>query len=171
LSQEYITLLHACIRVAVTCVPISSYSTPFELNHVLSLSGASRLFVDEKFLDRVFPVAQKVGISHDKIHILKSGTKGTKKQSFWSIINDVRTRDIKIVDIRKATKDKLAYLIFSSGTGGLPKGQSSTFVQDHSVQFGLLSAAVMISHGNLVFSIAQTFVFKQASADGLLFSV
>jgi acyl-CoA synthetase (AMP-forming)/AMP-acid ligase II len=130
LSQEYITLLHACIRVAVTCVPISSYSTPFELNHVLSLSGATRLFVDEKFLNEVFPVAQTVGISPDKIHILKFGTKVTKRKSFWSIINDVRTRDIKIVDIRKATKDKLAYLIFSSGTGGLPKGQSSTIVQD-----------------------------------------
>lgn len=133
-SSEYITLVHACIRLAAPFAPISCYSTPFELKHALNLTKITRLFVDENLLPKVVPVATEVGIDLDHIYVMKGNFNGRK--SFWSIINDVRRKKIPRVDVRPATKNTLAYFLFSSGTSGLPK-------------------AVMISHGNIIFALGQ----------------
>ena len=66
------------------------------------------------------PVAKEVGIDLAHIYVMKGSVKGRK--SLWNIIKDVRRKKIPLVDIRIATKDTLAYLVFSSGTSGLPKG-------------------------------------------------
>jgi len=117
--------LHACLRITTPFALLSSYSTPFELRHALQLSKATRVFVDAKFLPIVIPVAKELGIRDDRIYVLKDpkGLKEAKgRKSFWSIIKDVRRRKAKIVDVRPAKKDTLAYLVFSSGTSGPPKG-------------------------------------------------
>ena len=121
--QEYITLVHASIRLATPFAPISSFSTPFELKHALNLAKVTRLFVDEKFLTTVVPVAAELGIDPNHIYVMKGNSNGRK--SFWSIIKDVRRKKISRVDTRTATKSTLAYLVFSSGTSGLPKGNES----------------------------------------------
>ena len=118
--KEYITLVHASIRLATPFAPISSYSTPFELKHALNLTKVTRLFVDEKFLTTVVPIATELGINPNHIYLLKGSFNGRK--SFWSIIKDVRKKKILRVDVRTASKNTLAYLVFSSGTSGLPKG-------------------------------------------------
>jgi long-subunit acyl-CoA synthetase (AMP-forming) len=123
--QEYITLVHASIRLATPFAPISSYSTPFELKHALNLTKVTRLFVDEKFLTTIVPVATELGINPNHIYLMKGISDGRK--SLRSIIEDVRRKKISRVDTRTATKNTLAYLVFSSGTSGLPKGDESIF--------------------------------------------
>ena len=120
--QEYIALVHACIRIAVPYALISSYSTPFELKHSLKLSKVTRLFVDAKFLKTVLPVAKEVGLSEDSLYLMKDTSTSRKMKTFRGIIENVRKRKVPLVDIRPASKDTLAYLVFSSGTSGLPKG-------------------------------------------------
>ena len=115
--------MHASIRLATPLAPISSFSTPFELKHALNLAKVTRLFVDEKFLTTVVPVAAELGIDPNHIYLMKGNSNGRK--SFWSIIKDVRRKKIPRVDTRTATKNTLAYLVFSSGTSGLPKGNES----------------------------------------------
>ena len=115
--------MHASIRLATPFVPISSYSTPFELRHALNLTKVTRLFVDEKFLTTVLPVATEIGMDPNHIYLMKGNSNCRK--SFWSIIEDVRRNKILRVDTRTATKNTLAYLLFSSGTTGLPKGNES----------------------------------------------
>ena len=66
------------------------------------------------------PVAKELGIDSNHIYVMKGNVKGRK--SLWSIIRDVRRKKTPLVDVRAATKDTLAYLVFSSGTSGLPKG-------------------------------------------------
>jgi hypothetical protein len=47
-------------------------------------------------------------------------TKANKLKRFRGIVQDVRNRKVPTVDIRPAGKDTHAYLVFSSGTSGLP---------------------------------------------------
>jgi len=90
------------------------------------LSKVTRLFVDAKFLRIVLPVAKEVGLSEDRMYLMKetgaAKAVSNKLKSFRGIIQDVRKRKVSTVKIRPAGKDTLAYLVFSSGTSGLPKG-------------------------------------------------
>lgn len=70
----------------------------------------------------LLPVAKKAGIPSSKIYILGGKAKGRK--SFAELIDDSITRRIPDVSPRPVKKDTLAYLVFSSGTSGLPKGLS-----------------------------------------------
>jgi acyl-CoA synthetase (AMP-forming)/AMP-acid ligase II len=152
--------VHASVRLATPFVPISSLSTPFELKHALNLSKATRLFVDEKFLTTILPVATELGMDPNHIYLLRGNSNGRK--SFWSIIKDVRNKKISRVDVRTATKDTLAYLVFSSGTTGLPKGNESIHFLPCSNSTDTLISAVMISHGNIIFTFAQMIVLREA---------
>lgn len=132
----------------------------------------TRLFVDEKFLAAVLPVAKEAGLSADRIYLMKEGGvkkaantgKAKSRKSFRTIIADVRKRKVPAVPIRPATNGTLAYLVFSSGTSGLPKGMINTFIWLDDTQ-ELSQLAVMISHGNLIYSVAQSIVIQQAAAE------
>ncbi|KAF8625992.1 hypothetical protein AX17_006716 [Amanita inopinata Kibby_2008] len=139
--MDYITFVHACLYITTPFALISSYSTRFELKHALQLSKATCLFVDEKFLQLALPVAKAVGIPLRKVYVMTGHNAGRK--SFSQMIDEIRAKKVKKLDVRPASKDTLAYLVFSSGTSGLPK-------------------AVMISHGNLTFCLGQSVVMSQA---------
>ncbi|KAG6917297.1 hypothetical protein DXG01_003138 [Tephrocybe rancida] len=142
-SSDYITIVHSLLAVAVPFAPIPHYSTPFELQHALELSKVTRLFVNTQQLPLVLPVAKKVGLSSSRIYVLGGRAKGRK--CFKDMIEDVRKRKTATVDPRPVKKNTLAYLVFSSGTSGPPK-------------------AVMISHGNIVYSISQFVVIATTTA-------
>jgi long-subunit acyl-CoA synthetase (AMP-forming) len=74
----------------------------------------------------VLPVAKEIGMDLNKIYLVKGEAKGRK--SIQSIIHDTRIKQIPPVDVRPAAKNTLAYLIFSSGTSGLPKGKFKSFL-------------------------------------------
>ena len=87
-------------------------------------------------------------------------------KNFRGIIQNVRRRKVPLVDIRPAGKDTLAYLVFSSGTSGLPKGMYIFTVGLYQMLTKLfISLAVMISHGNLIVAIGQSLVMGQATLE------
>ncbi|KAL0961550.1 hypothetical protein HGRIS_006489 [Hohenbuehelia grisea] len=114
---------------------ISSYSTPFELKHAMTLAKVTRVFVHARFLPILLPIAKDAGLSSRKIYILGGRVSGYV--SFSDMIDHVRHDSVPRLPVRSARRDTLAYLVFSSGTSGLPK-------------------AVMISHGNLNTALLQT---------------
>jgi len=65
--------------------------------------------------------------------------------SVESLIREVNTRRIPEEPVRIVPKDTIGYLVFSSGTSGLPK-------------------AVMVSHGNIIYSIRQGVALLEARA-------
>lgn len=80
----------------------------------------TQLFVLPSLLSKALKAAKEVGLSEDRIYILEGHQEG--KLSFQDLVDNVRTRRIPRVPIKAATRNTLAYLVFSSGTSGLPKG-------------------------------------------------
>ena len=119
-NQDYITLVHACLYIATPFALISALSKPFELKHALKLSKATCLFIDEKLLSTVLPVAIELGISSKRIFIMSGNM--PNRRSFSQLIDETQKKKADIIPVRPVQRDTLAYLIFSSGTTGLPKG-------------------------------------------------
>lgn len=133
---EYIALLHSLLAIAVPFAMISGYSTPFEFKHAVSLAQATRIFVSPSLL----PLALTSGLPDDRIYMLEGHIEG--RLSYEDLVNRARRNRMPRLPVKHATRDTLAYLVFSSGTSGLPK-------------------AVMISHGNLTNSFLQVKVVTQ----------
>lgn len=149
------TLIHASLTTTVPFALISSYSTAFELKHALTLSQVTRLFVDAKYLPLVIPVAQEIGFDLNRIFV---GTgKASGRRSINDLVNHVRSKSLPFIGIKPAKKSTLAYLVFSSGTSGLPKGLPRCYLRRVS-SYSFELPAVMISHGNLIYSLAQAAV-------------
>ena len=159
--QDYILLIHSLLAITTPFALIPS-GVPFELSHLIKSSRCTRLFVHAQFLREVLPIAKNAGIPPSKVYILEGTADGWK--SFSELIDNVRTRNIVPVSVRPAAKETLAYLIFSSGTTGLPKGW--TFIL--TLMFWKLIenySAVMISHGNILYVLMQIAIMDRAVAE------
>ena len=84
----------------------------------MKLIKPTRLFVQDQLFSTFVPIAKNM--SKEDIYILGQKIEGRK--TFEEMVEEARTRAVAPVSPRAATKDTLAYLVFSSGTTGLPKG-------------------------------------------------
>ena len=109
--------MHSLLAITVPFATFSSYSTSFEFQYTIRLSGATRLFVTPTLLH----LARDSGLPDDRIYILEGKVEG--HTSYVTLVDRVRRNKIARVPVRPAKKDTLAYLVFSSGTTGLPKGR------------------------------------------------
>ncbi|TFY69544.1 hypothetical protein EVJ58_g346 [Rhodofomes roseus] len=121
-SLDYITLVHSLLVLAAPIALLSAYATAYELAYAIRTSKATCLFVGPDLLPVALQAAREVGLPEDRIYVLSGHVKG--KKSLADFIHETRERRIPMVPVKPATKDTLAYLIFSSGTTGLPKGMS-----------------------------------------------
>lgn len=116
-------MLHSLLAITTPFTLLSSFSTPYELAHAIRVSNVTRIFVQSKFLPLVQRVAAAEDVGHfldNHIYILDGHVKG--RRSFDQMIHQVRNEFTSRLAVRPAGNDKLAYLAFSSGTSGLPKG-------------------------------------------------
>lgn len=89
---------------------------PYELKRAKSLAQATRIFTSVALL----PLASTLGLAADQIYPLGGEKKGYT--SYDQLVSSVRKNNIPWLPVRHATKDTLAYLVYSFGTSGLPKG-------------------------------------------------
>jgi hypothetical protein len=94
----------------------SSYATPYEFENANSLAQPTRIFASPSLL----PLALTSGLPADKIYLLEGENKS--HISYDQLISSIRKNGIPRLPVSHATKDTLAYMIFSSGTSGLSKG-------------------------------------------------
>jgi len=102
-------------------LPISAHVTQHELRHCLKTSHANHVFVHVNLLPVALSVCHDLGIPKDHVHILE-GNAPDGFRSFDGMIARAKKQSEDFVQIKQAKKDTLAYLQFSSGTSGLPKG-------------------------------------------------
>jgi acyl-CoA synthetase (AMP-forming)/AMP-acid ligase II len=91
-----------------------------ELAYQLENSGARALVTTKQFLDTALKAAEKVGIPNDRIILLGAEKDGSHRVKHWSNIR--KTSGALRYRRRRAKPEDLAFLAFSSGTTGLPKG-------------------------------------------------
>ena len=99
---------------------LPSHSTVHETTTLLKLSGITSLFVSEAKYPHAVAAAKGFGLSEDRIFILQGDVTG--KRSLPRSIEGVKARGLPKVPTQTVQDDTLAYLLFSSGTTGLPKG-------------------------------------------------
>lgn len=60
------------------------------------------------------------GLPDDRIYVLEGKVEG--RTSYADLVSRASNSKMSRLPIRSAKRDTLAYLVFSSGTSGLPKG-------------------------------------------------
>ncbi|KAH9936272.1 uncharacterized protein B0H18DRAFT_1081932 [Fomitopsis serialis] len=140
-SLDYIVLVHSLLVLATPLALLSAYATAYELAYAIRTSKATCLFVGPDLFPVALQAAREVGLPEERIYVLSGHIKG--KKSLADFIDETRERRTPAVPVRPATKDTLAYLVFSSGTTGLPK-------------------AVMVTHGNIAVSYMQNDICLKA---------
>ncbi|RFU76174.1 phenylacetyl- ligase [Trichoderma arundinaceum] len=115
--------------------PANPTYTPEELAHQLKDSGAKALLTQKPFLEAARKAAALANLPADRILLLGDGRDETGVHRHWS---DITATGAKVPPQKAEIDPKrdLAYLVYSSGTTGLPKG-------------------VMLSHYNIVAQAAQ----------------
>jgi acyl-CoA synthetase (AMP-forming)/AMP-acid ligase II len=110
----------ALLKLAVPIAFLPSQSTLQETVELLKLSGVTCLFASEHLYPHAAAAAKAIGLPEEGIFILQGDVTG--KVSLPSLIEDVKARGLPKTVTRTVQDDTLAYLMFSSGTTGLPKG-------------------------------------------------
>ena len=156
--------MHSLLVITTPFALFSTYATPREMIHTLEKSKATHMFVHASILPRFLPVAREFGFPEDHIYILEGENKaGPKLPSLDQLVQKVRSDKIPREPVREAGKDTLAYLVFSSGTSGLPKGivDYISLCPCGDLTQMPYTSAVMISHGNLIVSLMQVILMTQ----------
>lgn len=112
-----------------------------ELAFQLKNSESKAIVTTKAFLPTAFKAAKAAGIDQDRIIILGEEKDDTHRVKHWMNIRKTSgAQRYKRRKVKDPSKD-LAYLVYSSGTTGLPKG-------------------VMLSHSNIVANLNQANVMS-----------
>ena len=108
------------MAAGVPFAPFPASSTPYELKHLVKVSKVRKVFTSLGNLENARIIAREAGFSEsDGIFILEGKVEG--KRSFDDLVYSVKEPAKDYVE--PVGEEALAYLLFSSGTTGPPKGK------------------------------------------------
>ena len=119
--QDYIALVHSLLAAGIPFALFPASPTPYELKHLVKVSKVKKVFTSLRNLESARIIAKEAGFPEsDGIFILEGKAEGNR--SFDDLVRSVKepAKDYA----KPVSKDALAYLLFSSGTTGPPKGEA-----------------------------------------------
>jgi acyl-CoA synthetase (AMP-forming)/AMP-acid ligase II len=143
-SLEYLVAFHAAASVGGIVAPINPLCTVDELAHRLRDSNAAFLLTTPDSLDRA-----RAAASASNVRELLIVGESSEATSFASLVAD---DDGSAPNVTIEAEKDLVALLYSSGTGGLPKG-------------------VMLTHRNLVAGLHQLTGAEQLAADEIVLGI
>ena len=117
--QDYAVLVHSLLLLATPFALFNPSWTPFEFEYALKLTKPTRVIVQDQLLPTLVSMTESIGTGN--IYILGQKIEGFR--NLEEMLEDARSRAMAPVSPRPAKRDTLAYLVFSSGTTGLPKSR------------------------------------------------
>ena len=116
-------IIHSLLAAGIPFALFPASPTPYELKHLVKVSKVGKVFASPRNLENARIVAQEAGFSElDGIFILEGKVEG--RRSFDDLVLSVKEPAAGYA--KPVGKEALAYLIFSSGTTGPPKGKVFT---------------------------------------------
>ncbi|KAG4413272.1 hypothetical protein IFR04_013591 [Cadophora malorum] len=152
-TVDSMTLAYAVHRLNGIATPANAAYSASELEFQLKSSGAKALFTCIPLLETSLQAAKAVGIPKERVYILElpkelSGDKPVPFKTASQLIEaGSKLPTLEALKWEKGQGAKqTAYLCYSSGTSGLPKG-------------------VMISHQNVIANVLQIGLFEKPARD------
>ena len=116
----------AIMAIGAVTTPAYITNTPADHNHILKDSGAKGVIVSTaKLAEKIIQGAKKVeGLEFIIVmEKMATSTSGPKIIDIASLLETGRARDENIIQMaEQVTSDQMACIIYTSGTGGVPKG-------------------------------------------------
>ena len=117
-------LVHSLLAAGLPFALFPASPTPYELKHLAKVSKVKKVFASVRNLENARIVAKEAGFSESEgVFVLEGEAKGHR--SFDDLVRAVKEPAKGYA--KPVGKDALAYLIFSSGTTGPPKGERDIF--------------------------------------------
>jgi acyl-CoA synthetase (AMP-forming)/AMP-acid ligase II len=126
---ELLEAMFACFKAGYCLVPLNARFTPDEVSYHLRDAEAAALLADSPGFD----VAQDADLDRAALVVAGAGTNSDGAWDHDALIGEHREGSPVVVD---TSRDDLAWLFYTSGTTGRPKG-------------------AMLTHGNLAFVVAS----------------
>ena len=120
-SAEYMELFFAIAKIGAICVPLNWRLVTDELIFILKDSGAKLLVFDDEFKLMVTDISNKGKTATDIESWIHAGESESKVE-FASNLNEMRQNASEAEPVLEAFDDDPVFIMYTSGTTGLPKG-------------------------------------------------